>query len=91
MADLGQPSASVADSEKLVSLGCAIQNLLLGAQAIGYASGLTSGKALASHALRQVMGIAAAEQAVCFLSLGTCTQRRPPRRRPEPAQFVTWL
>jgi len=50
VADLRNPNPAVPDAEKILSLGCAVQNLLLCAQAQGFATGLTSGKAL-SHGL----------------------------------------
>lgn len=36
----------VSDAERLVSLGCAIQNMLLSTNTMGFGTGLTSGQAL---------------------------------------------
>ena len=91
IADLGQPDPDVPDAERLLSLGCAIQNLLLSAQALGYASGLTSGRAMDSAPMRQWLELREAEQAVCFINLGTPLRRRATRsNRPQPDDFVRW-
>jgi nitroreductase len=89
--DLSRPNPDVPETEKLLSLGCAIQNLLLATLAHGFASGLTSGRALSSAALRQAFGIEEGEQAVCFINLGTASKARPRKARPSPLDFVTWV
>lgn len=91
VADLRNPNPAVPDAEKILSLGCAVQNLLLCAQAQGFATGLTSGKALSSRAFRNAFGLLQGEQAVCFISVGTPAKQRPHKPRPDPADFVTWL
>lgn len=91
VADLRHPDPGVSAHERLVSLGCAIQNFLLAAQARGYGSGLTSGRALQSDALRQAFGLQLNEHAVCFISLGTTAQHRRARSRPGVDDFVRWL
>lgn len=90
IADLRTPNPDVPEAEKLLSLGCAIQNLLLAALAHGFASGLTSGRALSSSALRHTFGVAQGELAVCFINLGTASKARPRKVRPAPLDFVTW-
>lgn len=78
--------------ERMVSMGAAIQNLLLGAHAMGYGSGLTSGQAMASPRLRELCGLAPGEVPVCCVNIGTVTRRRDaPRLRPLPAAFVSEL
>lgn len=89
--DLRNPNPDVPDAEKLLSLGCAIQNLLLAALVHGFASGLTSGRALSSTSLRQAFGIEEGEQAVCFINLGTASRARPRKLRPSPLDFVSWV
>ena len=78
----GEP-AGVPDAERLLSLGCAVQNMLLMATALGFASALTSGKALGSRPLRELFALAPHEQAVCFASIGTAAGHSPgqPGRR----------
>ena len=77
--------------ERIVSLGCALQNLLLVAHAMGYGSRLTSGQAMASKRMRDLFGLGVDEHAVCFVNVGSATKRKPGRARPTPNQFVTSL
>lgn len=91
VADFRTPDPKVSDAERLVSLGCAVQNLLLSAVAHGFAAGLSSGQALASEPLRRAFEIAEGEQAVCFVSLGTQAKQRPVRERPQVDDFVRWV
>ncbi|HQY10377.1 MAG: nitroreductase [Burkholderiales bacterium] len=91
IADLRAEQPDVPPFERLVSLGCAIQNLLLAAQARGFASGLSSGRALQSAVLRQTFGVHEGEQALCFISLGTATRVKQARGRPAVDEFVAWI
>jgi nitroreductase len=87
--DLGPRDPDIPGAERIVSLGCALQNMMLMAQAMGFGSGLTAGRAMRSQALRQGFGLAATEEAVCFLSLGTVSTARATRLRPDPSAFVS--
>jgi nitroreductase len=70
--DLGGPAdAGIPPLEPLVSLGSAIQNVLLGAQAMGYGAGLTSGHAMRSLRLRTLCRLQPQEHAVCCINIGT--------------------
>ena len=77
--------------ERIVSLGCAIQNMLLAATAMGFGSGLTSGQAMTSDRMRDLFRLSADEQAVCFINVGTTTKLKPGRIRPTPAQLTSSL
>ncbi len=81
----------VPDAERIVSAGCAIQNMLLMATALGFGSSLTSGKALQSAPLRKLFGLGPHEQALCFVNVGTPGPRKPGRVRPAPAQYLSTL
>ncbi len=83
--------AAIPPGERLLSAGCAVQNLLLMATALGFGSALTSGKALQSRALRALFALADGERAQCFVSVGTVQSRKPARLRPLPAQYVGTL
>lgn len=78
-------------NERVLSTGCAVQNILLMATALGFGSALTSGKALKSQALRSLFGLQQSEHALCFISIGTESSRKPPRNRPRLADYVTSL
>jgi nitroreductase len=84
--DRGDPQVDL--HERVLSAGCAVQNLLLMATAQGYGSALTSGKGLKSTALRTLLGLAAGEHAICFISLGTPTRAPTARVRPAPEDFT---
>jgi nitroreductase len=77
--------------ERIVSAGCAVQNMLLTATALGFGSALTSGKALKSTGLRTLFGLGPGEHALCFVSIGTVQSRKSARLRPAPADFVSTL
>ena len=77
--------------ERLVSTGCAVQNMLLMATAFGYGSALTSGKALKAQGLRALFGLEEGEHALCFASIGNVVSRKPGRPRPVPNDYVGTL
>jgi nitroreductase len=78
--------------ERVISAGCAIQNMLLMATAMGFASALTSGKALPLSGMRALFTLADDEQALCFVNIGTpLGGRKPARLRPLPSQYVSSL
>jgi nitroreductase len=81
----------VPDHERLVSAGCAIQNMLLIATALGFGSALTSGKAMQSPGLRALFSLQPHERALCFISIGTPASRRQRRPRPTPGDYVSLL
>lgn len=88
----GDPALSdVPPAERLVSLGCAIQNMLTAAQVLGLDSGLASGASLAADSVRRLLGLQPGEQAVCFIGFGTAEKSKAPRPRPEPAHYLTVL
>lgn len=87
----GLPGDEIPLAERLLSAGCAIQNMLLMATAQGYGSALTSGKALQSRALRTLFALGSGEQALCFLSIGTAASARPPKPRPAVQSYVREL
>jgi len=85
----GDPEVDL--NERILSAGCAVQNMLLMATALGFGSALTSGKALKSGALRTRFGLGAGEQALCFISIGTVLAPKPARVRPAVADYVNTL
>ena len=77
--------------ERIISAGCAIQNMLLVAHAMGFGAGLASGRALYSRQLRLLFGLDVHEQPLCFLSVGTVTRRKSARARPDTADYTSTL
>lgn len=83
--------AEVGDAERLVSFGCAIQNILLCAHAAGFGTGLTSGQAMDSARLRALFDLGESERAVCCINIGTVTKHKPSQLRPVVSDYVTEL
>lgn len=89
---LGRADEPIPDAERLLSAGCAIQNLLLGAHAMGFGAGLTSGQAMSSPRLRDLFRLDPHEVALCCVNIGTVSKRKPPSRvRPEPQAILDTL
>lgn len=88
---VSQLEPEIPNVERMVSLGCAVQNLLLASHAMGFGAGLTSGQAMASPSIRELFALSADETAVCFVNVGTISKRKPARIRPAAEQFVSTL
>ena len=92
VARLGAADPDIPAAERLVSLGCAIQNMLLAAHAMGFGAGLTGGQALGSPRLRALFALGDGETPVCCVNVGTAVKRKVPGRlRPAAAAFVSSL
>jgi nitroreductase len=91
VARLGTADPDIPAAERLLSLGCAVQNMLLTAHSMGLGCGLTSGQAMASPRMRQLFGLTAGEMPVCCINIGTVTTHKPGRARPAPATLVSSL
>jgi nitroreductase len=92
IACLGPREPDIPPLERMVSMGAALQNLLLGAHALGFGAGLTSGQAMSSQRLHRLLNLAAGEQPVCCVNIGTVGQRKGSSRcRPRPADYVSLL
>ena len=85
----GDPGVDL--NERMVSAGCALQNMLLVATALDFGSSLTSGKALKDDGLRRLFGLTQAEHAVCFVNLGTVLSRKAARQRPASSAYFSVL
>ena len=68
-------------SEQYVSLGAALQNVLLGAHALGFGAITLSGRAVTTTAMRTALGLHGDERLVAFVTIGT-PRSAPPRRQP---------
>lgn len=89
--DATKGDAEIGLAERLISAGCAAQNILLMATAMGHGSALTAGKAVASRALRRFFSLGESEQAVCFLSIGTALSHGKAAVRPGVDDYVSTL
>ena len=77
--------------ERLISAGCAIQNMLLSAHAMGFGAGLSSGRALYSQRMRLLFNLSADEQPLCFITVGTVLKGKSARPRPVADDYTTTL
>lgn len=92
VACLGPREPDIPRLERMISMGAAVQNLLLGAHAMGFGAGLTSGQAMKSPRMRALCGLVEGEYAVCCVNIGTVSRRKSGiRTRPLPADFVSEL
>jgi len=91
VARLDHADTEVPAAERWVSLGCAIQNMLLASHAMGYGSALTSGRAVDSPRLRELFALAPGEVPVCFVNVGTVSAAKSRKPRPDAARFFSWL
>lgn len=76
----GGVESNIPETERLVSLGAAIQNVLLGSCAMGFGSGLTSGQAMNEKPLRDLFRLRSDEAAVCFINIGTVNSHKASKR-----------
>ena len=74
-----------------MSLGCAIQNILLCAHAAGFGTGVTSGQALVSARLRALFNLQEREQAVCCINIGSVAKSKLAPVRPQVLDYVSEL
>lgn len=86
------PMAGITSCGRLVSLGAAIQNVLLGATAQRWGTSLASGQAMNSDAVRSLFSLSDVEEAVCFIAIGTVQKSKPrPKPRPDLSSYFTQL
>lgn len=91
VARLGSCEPDIPTLERMVSVGCAIQNILLSAHSMALGSSLTSGQAMSSPRMRALFKLQPGEESVCFVNIGTVSKRKAPRLRPEASEFVSSL
>jgi nitroreductase len=89
VANYQDPNDDISKQEKLISLGCAIQNILLSAYAYGFGSGLSSGRALQSDRIRILFNLTKDEEPICFITIGTVQKNKPGRIRPSLSEYYS--
>ena len=91
VARLGPELGETHPQERLISAGCAVQNMLLVAHALGFGAGLASGKALYSPQMRRLFSLSEHEQPLCFLTVGTVQTSKSARPRPFTGDYTSTL
>ena len=87
IANYKDSNEGISKQEKLISLGCAIQNILLSAYAFGFGSGLSSGRALQSDRIRNLFQLTKDEEPICSITIGTVLKNKPGRTRPSLSEY----
>ena len=85
----GATEPEIPKHERHIALGCAIQNMLLMAQALSIGSGITSGQAMNSFFVREVFQLTNTEQAICYLTFGQVTVYKSRRKRANASEIVS--
>ncbi len=75
--------------DQWLTVGCALQNLWLAAESLGFACGVSSGRVMESDVMRRAFRLAEGEQIVSVVSIGTPKERQPPRPKPALADVVS--
>ena len=83
------PDDPLTDREDFAACCCAVQNILLGATAMGYGSFWSSAKVFNRPAVREFLGIPAGFEMVASVWLGVATDRASSERTPV-AELTTW-
>jgi len=76
-------------SDQWLSVGCALENIVLSIQALGYAAAIRSGRYLESDAVREAFRLGPDEWFTCFIAVGTATEMPPAKPKPLLAQIST--
>ncbi|MTI17146.1 nitroreductase [Rhodobacteraceae bacterium RKSG542] len=76
--------------EQITAAGAALQNFLLAATAMGFASRVTSGQSARSALMHRGLSLAANERFLCFISLGTDSRGPKPRQFDASALLSDW-
>jgi nitroreductase len=85
----GPTEPEIPKHERQIALGCAIQNMLLMAQALSIGSGITSGQAMNSFFVREIFRLTSTEQAMCYLTFGKVTAIKSKRKRADASDMVS--
>jgi nitroreductase len=88
---LGPALGNVHPQERLISAGCAIQNMLLTAHAMGFGAGLLTGRSIYSEQFKRFFQLSEGEQLLCFLAVGTVLRGKAAATRPTMNDYTTTL
>lgn len=81
----------ISASDQWLAVGCALENMVLAGQSLGFSSAIRSGQYLDTTAVRQAFGLGPNEHFTCFLAIGTASEFPP--EKPKPAMekvFSVW-
>ncbi len=78
----------IPETEQIAAAAAAVQNLLVAARAMGFASKWATGRPAASPAVRHGLGLAEAERILGILYIGTERIPQPTGERPRPEEIA---
>ncbi len=88
-AKMGEPGPDEAALHRMLeAAAAAVQNLLVAAHALGFASKWASGRPAASAGVRRGLGLAENERILGILYLGSERVPQPPGERPRPEEIA---
>lgn len=76
-------------SDQWLTVGCALENLLLAVAAAGYQAAVRSGRYLETQAVRTAFKLAANETLPCFVAIGTAAEMPPLKPKPRLESVLT--
>jgi nitroreductase len=76
-------------SDQWLTVGCALQNMWLAAESLGFACGVSSGSLMDTAEMRTAFGVRDGEEIASIISIGTPRERMPPREKPALADIVS--
>lgn len=88
VARIQQDHPAVPVHEQWVAVGAALNQMLLAADALGFAGGILSGRKTETAALRRALHIADGEHIVGFLTFGTPAADPPAPPPADPSEFI---
>ncbi len=89
LARIDEESASVPVHEQWMSVGAAVQNLLLAAEAEGFAAMIVSGRKVASRSYRLAFGLQTHEHVAGMIAIGTPLPGQRPKEALAVADFFS--
>ncbi|MGL5114219.1 MAG: nitroreductase family protein [Beijerinckiaceae bacterium] len=69
-------------SDQWLTIGCALQNMWLAAESLGFGAGVSSGRLLDTPQMRGAFAVEPSEALVSVVSLGTAREVQAPRPKP---------
>lgn len=85
--DAAHPKISASD--QWLTVGCALENMLLAIGDAGLAAAVRSGRNLDAAAVRTAFSLGADEHFTCFLAIGTASEWPPAKPKPAPEAITS--
>lgn len=87
----GLADQNIPRNENVISAGCAIQNMLLTAHAMGFGAGISSGNALYGPEIKAMLKLGVDDEPLAFLTIGSVIKHRDHRVKPAFSKYTSFL